>query len=52
MKLYWNFLGGGGWKTKSLPWEENGYFLELHNKFIYVSCQAQPMFILATCKSM
>ena len=31
MKLNWNFLGGGGYKTKNLPWGEYGYFLELHN---------------------
>ena len=31
MKLNWNFLGGGGgYKTKNLPWGEYGYFLELH----------------------
>jgi len=31
MKLNWNFFGGGrGCKTKSLPWGEYGYFLELH----------------------
>ena len=33
MKLNWNFLGGmggGGCKTKNLPWGEYGYFLELH----------------------
>ena len=29
MKLNWKFLGGGGgYKTKSLPWGENGYILE------------------------
>ena len=30
MKLNWNFLGGGGCKTKNLPWGKYGYFLELH----------------------
>ena len=30
MKINWNFLGGGGCKTKKLPWGENGYFLELY----------------------
>ena len=34
MKINWNFLGGGGegggCKTKTLPWGEYGYFLELH----------------------
>ena len=30
MKLNWNFLGGGGCKTKNLPWREYEYFLELH----------------------
>ena len=28
MKVNWNFLGGGGCKTKNLPWGEYGYFLE------------------------
>ena len=31
IKLNWNFPGGGGEKTKNLPWGEYGYFLELHN---------------------
>ena len=33
MKLNWSFLGGGGGgcKTKNLPWGEYGYFLEQHN---------------------
>ena len=31
MKINWNFLGGGGCKTKNLPRGEYGYFLELHN---------------------
>ena len=31
IKGQWKFLGGGGCKTKSLPWGEYGYFLELHN---------------------
>ena len=32
MKINWKFLagGGGGCKTKNLPWGEYGYFLELH----------------------
>ena len=34
MKINWNFLGGGGGcKTKNLPWREYGHFLEqLHIK--------------------
>ena len=32
MKLKRNFPGGGGYKTKNLPWGEYGYFLELHIK--------------------
>ena len=31
MKINWNFLGEGGAK-KNFPWEEYGYFLELHNR--------------------
>ena len=31
MKINWNFMGGGGCKTKHLLWGEYGYFLELHN---------------------
>ena len=30
MKLNWNFLGGGGCKTKNLPRGEYRFFLELH----------------------
>ena len=31
MALEWNFQrGGGGFKLKTLPWEEYGYFLDQH----------------------
>ena len=35
--------GGGGCKTKSLPWWEYGYFLELHISNLYTkqSCTLQ-----------
>ena len=28
------FPGGGGCKTKNLPWGEYGYFLELHISYV------------------
>ena len=32
MKINQDFLGGGtGVQKENLPWEEYGYFLELHN---------------------
>ena len=36
MKLHRNFLGGGRYKTKTLPWGKYGYLLGLHIKhFLY-----------------
>ena len=31
------FLGGGGSKTKHLPWGEYGYFLEMHSTCMHAS---------------
>ena len=30
MTLKWNFLRGGGFNLKNLPWEGYGHFLEQH----------------------
>ena len=45
MKTNWNFLRGGGCKTKNLLWGEYGimaYFLELHNNEVQVSKRSAP----------
>ena len=30
------FPGGRGMQNKNLPWREHGYFLELHNVFLFL----------------
>ena len=50
MEINWNFLGGGGCKTKNLLSGQYGYFLELHNGkrlvwILYIKCMFYCGFI-------